>query len=154
MLGLKKTDILLLKSLQTDSTIGLAELAESVGLSRTSCWRRIKEFEEVGLIDRQVTILDPSNLGLKIYVLLSVSLKEHSSTTGAEFEEHIFSLPEVTECYSVSGDRDYVLHVLTRDMEEYADFLNLKILQHPLVHSASSSFALRRVKYTTELPIA
>jgi Lrp/AsnC family transcriptional regulator len=59
----------------------------------------------------------------------------------------------VTECFSVSGDRDYLLHIVARDMESYNDFLNTRILDHPSVHSASSSFALRRVKYTTALPL-
>ena len=60
-------------------------------------------------------------------------------------------LPEVTECFSVSGDRDYILHVVVKDMDAYNDFLNSRILKHPAVRSASSTFVLRRIKYTTEL---
>jgi len=77
----------------------------------------------------------------------------HSDQTRKEFEDHVQGLPEVMECYSVSGDRDYLMIILSRDMESYNEFLNTQILDHPSVHSASSSFALRRVKYTTALPI-
>ena len=84
---------------------------------------------------------------------LSVSMVKHSDRTRKDFEDHVQSLPEVMECFSVSGDRDYVLHIVSRDMESYNDFLNRHILDHPSVHSASSSFALRRVKYTTALPL-
>jgi Lrp/AsnC family transcriptional regulator len=77
----------------------------------------------------------------------------HSDRTREDFESHVKSLPEVMECYSVSGDRDYVLLIISRDMESYNDFLNTMILDHPSVRSASSSFALRRIKYTTALPI-
>jgi Lrp/AsnC family transcriptional regulator len=80
-------------------------------------------------------------------------MNKHSVRTRKEFEQHVQTLPEVTECFSVSGDRDYLLHIVARDMESYNDFLNTMILDHPSVHSASSSFALRRVKYTTALPL-
>jgi Lrp/AsnC family transcriptional regulator len=78
---------------------------------------------------------------------------QHSDRTRKEFEEYVEGLPEVMECYSVSGDRDYLLQIISKDMESYNDFLNTKILHHSSVHSASSSFALRRVKYTTALPL-
>ena len=78
---------------------------------------------------------------------------QHTEETRRAFEAHVETLPEVMECYSVSGDRDYVLLIISRDMEAYNRFLNRDILDHPSVHSASSSFALRRVKYTTALPL-
>jgi len=78
---------------------------------------------------------------------------EHTDANRDSFEGHVQSLPEVTECYSVSGDRDYVLQVVVRDMDAYNDFINSEILHHPAVRSASSTFALRRVKYSTTLPL-
>jgi Lrp/AsnC family transcriptional regulator len=78
---------------------------------------------------------------------------EHSDKIRNDFESHVESLPEVMECFSVSGDRDYVLQIVSRNMESYNDFLNNLILHHQSVESASSSFALRRVKYTTALPL-
>ena len=122
-------------------------------MSRTSCWRRIRDFEDTGLIQRQVALLDPKLAGFNIQVLLLVAMTEHTDANRDSFERHVSLLREVTECFSVSGDRDYVLHVVVRDMDSYNDFLNGQILRHPAVRSASSTFVLRRIKYTTELPI-
>ena len=121
-------------------------------MSRTSVWRRVRELEEAGVIEGRVALLNPKALGLQIHVLLSVSMVEHSDKVRQSFEAHVEGLPGVMVCFSVSGDRDYVLQIISRDMESYNEFLNTKILHHSSVRSASSSFALRRVKYTTALP--
>ena len=153
MQKLTKSDYRLLDALQNNTTLSQIDLAERSGMSRTSVWRRIREMEDAGLIEARVALLDPRALGLQIHVLLSVSMVQHSDRTRKEFEDYVEGLPEVMECYSVSGDRDYLLQIISKDMESYNDFLNTKILHHPSVHSASSSFALRRVKYTTALPL-
>ena len=153
-MDLSRTDRRLLKELQEDATRNQSELAELVGMSRTSCWRRIRDFEEAGLIERQVAILNPKIAGFNIQVLLLVAMTEHTDENRQSFERHVSLLPHVTECFSVSGDRDYVLHVVVQDMDTYNEFLNSQVLKHPAVRSASSTFVLRRVKYTTELPLA
>jgi Lrp/AsnC family transcriptional regulator len=153
MRELSRSERRLLDAMQKDTTLSQVDLAELSGKSRTSVWRWIREVEEAGVIDKKVALLDPKELGLQIHVLLSVSMNEHSARNRKAFEDHVQTLPEVMECYSVSGDRDYVLLILVRDMEAYNHFLNTQILDHPEVHSASSSFALRRVKYTTALPL-
>jgi DNA-binding Lrp family transcriptional regulator len=150
---LSKTDRRLLTELQQDATRNQSELAELVGMSRTSCWRRIREFEAAGLIERQVALLNPKAAGFKLQVLLSVAMTEHTDENRQGFERHVSLLPEVTECFSVSGDRDYVLQVVVQDMDRYNEFLNAEVLKHPAVRSASSTFVLRRVKYSTELPL-
>lgn len=153
MSELSPSDYRLLQALQRDLSVSQIDLAERSGRSRTSVWRRIRELEEAGLIEGKVALLNSRKLGFQIHVLLSVSMVKHSDRTRKQFEDHVQSLPEVMECFSVSGDRDYLLHIVSRDMESYNDFLNRHILDHPSVHSASSSFALRRVKYTTALPL-
>ena len=150
---LSRTDLRLLAKLQRDTTRRKSELAEIVGMSRTSCWRRIRDFEEGGVIDGQVALLNPKNAGFNLEVLLFVAMKEHSDENRRSFERHVSLLPEVMECFSVSGDRDYLLQVIARDMESYNDFLNAQILRHEAVQSASSTFVLRRVKYSTALPL-
>ena len=149
---LSASDYKLLEALQEDVSLSQIDLAERSGLSRTSVWRRVRELEEAGVIEGRVALLNPKTLGLQIHVLLSVSMVEHSDKVRQSFETHVEGLPEVMECYSVSGERDYVLQIISRDMESYNEFLNTKILHHSSVRSASSSFALRRVKYTTALP--
>jgi Lrp/AsnC family transcriptional regulator len=150
---LNSSDRRLLDAMQRNTDLSQAELAELSGKSRTSVWRRIREIEDAGLIEGKVALLNPKGLGLQFHVLLSVSMVKHSDRTREEFEAHVQRLPEVMECYSVSGDRDYMLLIVSRDMESYNEFLNREILDHPSVHSASSSFALRRIKYTTSLPL-
>ena len=150
---LTRTDRRLLAELQRDATRNQSELAELVGMSRTSCWRRIRDFEEAGLIERQVVLLNPKMAGFMLEVLVLVAMSEHTEQTRESFERHVSILPEVMECFSVSGERDYLLQVVARDMDSYNDFLNAQILRHPAVQSASSTFVLRRVKYSTELPL-
>jgi len=151
-MNLSVSDLKLLAALQKNVNISQIDLAELSGLSRTSVWRRIRELEEAGVIESRVALLNPKVLGLQIHVLLSVSMVEHSDRVRQSFETHVEGLPEVMNCFSVSGERDYVLQIISRDMESYNNFLNTKILHHSSVRSASSSFALRRVKYTTQLP--
>ncbi len=150
---LTRSDRRLLDELQRDNTRNQSDLAELAGMSRSSASRRIREFEEQGLIERQVALLDPRQAGFNIQVLLAVSMTEHTDENRQAFESHVNRLDEVTECFTVAGDRDYVLHVFAHDMESYTEFLNQEILKHPAVRSAGSTFVLRRVKYTTRLPV-
>ena len=150
---LSRADHLLLDALQSDATRSQSELAEIAGMSRSSVWRRIRDFEESGLITGQVALLNPQQAGFQIQVLLAVAMTEHTDENRQDFERHVALLPEVTECFSVSGERDYVLHVVVRDMDAYNQFLNAQVLKHSAVRSASSTFVLRRVKYTTVLPL-
>lgn len=150
---LSNSDRRLLSALQNDASRNQAELADLVGMSRTSCWRRVKDFEDAGLIEKRVALVNPKLAGLNIQVILRVTMTEHTDSNRQSFEALVSRLPEVTECFSVSGDRDYTLHVIVPDMESYNDFLNSRILKHESVGSASSTFVLRRVKYSTALPL-
>ena len=152
MTNISNSDHKLLQALQDDVTLSQIDLAERSGLSRTSVWRRVRELEEAGVIAGRVALLNPKTLGLQIHVLLSVTMVEHTDEVRQSFETHVEDLPQVMECFSVSGERDYVMQIISKDMESYNQFLNTKILHHSSVRSASSSFALRRVKYTTALP--
>lgn len=151
---LSRADRRLLDALQRDATRAQSDLADIAGMSRTSAWRRIRDFEESGLIERRVALLNPQLAGFHIQVLLAVSMTEHTDENRRSFEELVESLSEVTECFTVAGERDYVLHVVVPDMETYTEFLQSRILKHPAVRSASSTFVLRRIKYTTMLPLS
>lgn len=150
---LSRADKRLLEALQRDATQSQAELAEIAGMSRSSVWRRIRDFEDSGLIERQVALVEPKQVGISLQVLLAVAMIEHTDENRHDFEAFVGTLPQVTECYSVSGERDYVLHVVAADMDAYTNFLNQQILKHPAVRSASSTFVLKRVKYITQLPL-
>ena len=153
-INLSRSDRRLLKALQRDVTRNQADLAEEAGMSRTSCWRRMRDFEESGLIQSKVALLDPKLAGFNIQVLLLVAMTEHSDENRLDFDTHVGRMPEVKARFSVAGERDYMLQVLVHDMEAYTEFLNAQILKHPAVRSASSTFVLRRVKYSTELPLS
>ena len=150
---LTNSDRRLLQALQTDVTQSQVDLAETAGLSRTSCWRRVRELEKSGLIRQKVALLDPKLAGFGIEVLLLVAMTEHTDENRRDFESHVRGLAHVLECFSVSGERDYMLQVVAKDMDSYTDFLNSQILKHPAVRSASSTFVLKRVKYSTALPV-
>ena len=152
-ISLSPTDEKLLMALQEDVTQSQVEIAESVGMSRSSCWRRIREFEQAGLIQSKVAILDPQLAGFGLRVLLLVTMNEHNDKNRRSFESYVRKLPEVTECFSVSGDRDYVLQVISKDMDAYSNFLHSRILDQPSVQSASSTFVLKPIKFTTALPL-
>ena len=109
---LTRADRRLLSELQRDATRNQTELAELAGMSRTSCWRRIRDFEEAGLIEREVVLLNPKKAGFTIEVLVLVAMTEHTEKNRESFERHVSILPEVMECFSVSGERDYLLQVV------------------------------------------
>ena len=153
MTDLSPADFKLLAALQADADLSQQELAEIAGMSKTSVWRRVRDLEEAGIITDKVALLDARALGLNIHVMVSVSMVAHSDDVRRAFEAHVETLAPVTECYAVSGDWDYLLHVLIGDIDSYNRFLNQELLNHRSVRSASSSFALKRVKYTTRLPI-
>ena len=143
----------ILSTLQSDASISQNDLADHIGMSRTACWRRVKELRQAGIIKKSATLLDPEEIGLHLQVLLSITMTEHGEETKNNFENHVKQLPEVMQCFSISGDRDYLLHIVAKDMKDYDAFLNRYILPHPTVRSASSTFALRQVKYKTEFPL-
>jgi len=143
----------ILKILQADSSISTAEIAKQVGLSLSPCWRRIRRLEKAGIIRGRVALLDRHALGLEVTVFASVKLSEHGTLALPEFEAAIEGLPEVIECYAMTGEVDYLLHVVTRDIRAYERFLREHLLQLPTVREVHSQIALSELKYTTQLPL-
>lgn len=150
---LERIDQKILKLLQADCRLSHQEIADRIGSSSTSVWRRIQALEERGVIAARVALVDRQAVGLKVCVICNVKLNQHSDASRIDFESMVTALPEVTECYAVSGAHDYSLTVVVPDVQAYEQFLTQRVLNSPLVDSASSSFTLRTVKYTTELAI-
>ena len=146
-------DLQILRELQADAEISMQELGEKVGLSHTPCWRRVKKLEEAGVIKRRVTLLDPEQLQLSVNVFVQVSLGVQQEEALNAFEAAVQTIPEIVECYTVSGDRDFLLRVVVEDVTAYERLLKSTLVHLPEVANMSSTFALRQVKYTTELPI-
>lgn len=151
---LDRYDLHILKILQNDSSISMQDLGAQIGLSHTPCWRRIKKLEEHGVIIKQVALLNSKSLDLDVNVFVHVTLRQHHENALNRFEEAVGELAEVVECYTVSGETDFLLRVVVKDVEAYEKLLKGTLLQLPEVGNLSSTFALRQVKYTTEIPIA
>ncbi|WP_332714936.1 Lrp/AsnC family transcriptional regulator [Pelagibacterium mangrovi] len=143
----------ILSVLQSDSSQSVAEMAEKVGLSHTPFWRRLKRLEKDGVIQGRVSILDPKKLGLDITVFANVKLRQHDEETLEAFEREVAAFPEVMECYSMSGETDYVVRALVASIEEYERLLKRRLLHLPGVVAINSHFALKCIKLTTKLPI-
>ena len=153
MLSLDSFDLQILRELQADAEISMQALGERVGLSHTPCWRRVKKLEEAGVIRRRVTLLNPEalNLSVNVFVQVSLGVQQESALNG--FEAAVQAIPEIVECYTVSGDRDFLLRVVVEDVSAYERLLKTTLVHLPEVANMSSTFALRQVKYRTELPV-
>ena len=150
---LDKFDKEILRVLQQDATISMADLSQKVGLSHTPCWRRVKKMEAEGLILSKVTILNSKKLNLGVSVFIYVTLKNHDGDSLNDFEAAVQDIKEIVECHTTSGEKDYLLKVIVSSIEEYEFLLKSKLTHLPLVDHLSSTFALKQVKKTTELPL-
>jgi Lrp/AsnC family transcriptional regulator len=150
---LDATDLAILSWLQRDSSASVGEIAERVGLSQSPCWRRIQRLERSGYILERVALLNRRKLGLSLEVFVQVRFSREGAATLAEFEAAIRAAPEVVECYMLMGDVDFLLRVVTRDVEAYEKFLRTRLAVMPGVRDINSTIALSTVKATHALPL-
>lgn len=139
--------------LQEDATISHAEMAERVGASSASCWRRIKALEAAGYLTRTVRLVDAALVGRDVNVLCNVRMKSHAEPVRSAFEGFIRGRPEIVDCFSTTGEWDYLMRVAVGGVADYNDFLMRILLAHPSVATAASHFALEHTKHTTALPV-
>ena len=144
-------DLQILRILQRDDTVSAAEIADRVSLSVNACWRRIKRLQ-AEVIEKQVAILDPVKFGIGLTVFVSVRTNQHNEAWLNQFSTGVSKIPEVVEFYRLSGETDYLLKVLTRDIADY-DRVYKQIIKAAALSDVSSSFAMERIKSTTSLPI-
>lgn len=147
-----RLDRKILRLLQEDSTLAVADLAKKVGLSTTPCWRRIQKMEEDGVIRRRVALLDPGKINTKVNVFVSIRTNSHSIEWLKRFSEVVVDFPEVVEFYRMSGDVDYLLRVVVPDIAAYDAFYK-RLITRIEIRDVSSVFAMEQIKYTTELPL-
>ena len=151
--NLDETDRRILRLLQADASLSHAAIAERVGASATSCWRRIRMLEEAGVLTNSVRLVNPARIGRGVSVMLQVRLKSHASAVREDFEGFVTRRPEIMECYSMSGEWDYHLRIVVAGVEDYQAFLMNHMLNHPNVATTASHFALGSIKYVTALPV-
>jgi len=152
-MALDRYDAAILKALQREGRLSNRELAERVGLSAAPCWRRVKRLEEEGYIQDYIALVNPKKVNLQVFAFAEISLDNHHPATLAAFDEAVQQSPEILECHSVSGQCDYFLKIVARDMEAYERFLSGQLLQVKGIRSANTLFSLKRSKMTRALPI-
>jgi Lrp/AsnC family transcriptional regulator len=143
----------ILRVLQDVPEISVVDLARQVGLSHTPCWRRVRQLEESGAIQGRVVVLNPDVLGLGISVFANIRLKAHDEETLEAFEQAARGRPEIVDCFSMSGESDYLFRIVVNSIDQYEQFLKKVLLHFPGVASINSHFALKCIKKTTKLPI-
>lgn len=152
-LELDAYDRRILDLLQEDAGLSTAEIAERVGLSQSPCWRRIQRLKEEGVIRRQVTLLDRRKIGLNAQIFAQVKLNAHGRSNLTEFAEAMRGFPEVLECHVLMGAVDFMLRIVTRDIEAYERFFFEKLSMVPGIQEVNSIVALSEIKSTTCLPV-
>jgi Lrp/AsnC family transcriptional regulator len=145
MTEIDSIDRAILRLIATDASLSLNDIADKVGLTATPCWKRIKRMEETGIIKARVAVLDADKLGLPVSVFVSVETADHSADWLARFASVIAGTPEVVGAWRMSGDVDYLLHVIVPDIAAYDMFYKKLIAAVPL-RNVSSRFAMERMK--------
>ena len=153
MADLDLFDRRILAALQRDGRMTSVALAEIVHLSASQCARRVQRMEESGVILGYRAVIDPAAVGLGIAGVVSVSLEKHAKANIQEFQRQIQARPEIVECLSVTGDSDYQLRIVARDLQEFSALLMEAIVPMPGVSTTRSSIILEQVKPFAALPI-
>ena len=143
----------ILRVIQEEADLPIATIAERVGLSPSPCWRRIDRLERDGIIRKRVTLLDRRAVGLNTHVFAQVKLNAHGRAHLDEFADAIRGFPEVLECYVLMGPVDFMMRVVTPDIEAYERFFFDKLSRLPGVQEVVSTVALSEIKSTTVLPV-
>jgi Lrp/AsnC family leucine-responsive transcriptional regulator len=148
-----RTDISILRALQGNARITVAELAETVHLSTSPCWRRVKQLEADGVIAGYHAALDRRALGWGVLAFVHVAIEDHEHDTAIAFERAVASHAEIVACWSVAGSADFVLQVVAEDLDAYADFAMTTIRRLPGIKSMQTTFTLKEIKSPTPWPV-
>ena len=140
--------------LQADTTRPIQEISEAVGLSNNPCWRRIRRMEAEGLIARRVAIVDPAKLGLGATVFVTIRTNQHDSKWLKAFAKGVRNIPEIMECHRMSGDIDYFLKVVVRDIAHYDEVYQRLIHAVPGLGDVSSAFSMESLKAETAIDMS
>lgn len=147
----------ILQVLQAQGRITYDELAGAVGLSASATLRRVKRLEDSGVISAYVALLAPQRLGYALTAYINVRLEKHieshKRSPADAFAAAVQAWPEVVECSALTGEMDYLLRVLVRDMAHFSHFIMDTLLKHPSVQDCKSSFVLQQLKGTTAVPL-
>jgi len=148
-----RIDRRILDVLQREGALAVADVAARIGISTTTCWRRIQSLEQTGVIRGRVALLDRAALGLDVTIFAHVKLSTQGRDAIAAFAEAIRERPEVLDCYTTMGEWDFMLRIVTRDIKAYEAFYLDHLSKLPYVQSINSSVTVTVIKETTILPL-
>ena len=143
----------ILEILQTDASLSVSVIGERVGLSTNPCWRRIRRLEETGVIKRRVAIVDQEAIGLPLTAFVSIRTDKHNAEWLATLAKGVRAIPEIVECHRMSGNVDYVLKVVARDIAHYDQVYKRLIAEVPGLSDVSTTFSMERLKFSTALDL-
>lgn len=146
-------DLLLLTALQRDGRITNATLGEQASLSASQVSRRVQRLEEARVVSGYAALLDAHAIGLGVTAYAQIILDRHDKQRPAQFEREVAALPEVVECFAVTGEADYVLRIVSPDLTAFSDLMTKRLLTLPGVVQVKTNIALSKVKQTHELPL-
>lgn len=153
MMEIDDIDRRILSALQRKGRLSAQELSEAAGASPATCWRRLRALEDAGVVHGYAALLDREKLGLAVVAFVHVTIERQYAKAVAEIEKKIRARAEVLDCYATTGDADFTLRVIARDIADYDRFLQKFLLELPEVRQVRSAIALREIKATTELPL-
>ena len=148
-----RIDLRILEVMQQDGSLSTAEIAERVGLSQSPCWRRIQRLKNDGYIKGIVAIIDRHKLGLNMQIFAQVKMGALTDAQREKFLRSVIEIPEIQECYSLFGEMDVILKVLSTDVNWYQEFVFNTIMKQPSVKEVQSLMTLSEIKYTTSIPL-
>lgn len=152
-MAIDRYDKVILEALQKDGRISNVQLAAAVSLSESACLRRVRALEESGMIDRYAALISQSKVGLSGNVFVHIGLHREEESELAAFEGAVRDIPEVMECYLMTGEFDYLLRVVVSDMADFERLHRDSLTRLPGVARVNSSVAIRTVQKKTELPL-
>lgn len=150
---LDRVDFDILKGVQRDGRLSNAKLALQLSLSETPCWRRLKRLEEEGYIESYQANLDRRKLGFGVMAFVQLSCTEHDEATTRAFVEIIQQSDNVLSCHNTTGDADFLLQVVAKDLDDYSRFVEQTLRRLPSVSAIRSSLSLREIKSSSRLPL-
>lgn len=150
--NLDENDRRILAILQNDATRSLDSIAEELSLSLNTVWRRVRRLETDSILERRVALIDNERVGLPLTVFVAIRTDEHSADWSDTFRKTVAAIPEITEFYRLAGDVDYILKLMVADVAHY-DRVYQRLISKVRISDVSASFAMEKMKFTTELPL-
>jgi Lrp/AsnC family transcriptional regulator len=146
-------DMRIMEILQVDATRSLDSIAEEIGVSLNTCWRRVQALEKSGVLERRVALIDNEKVGLPLTVFVSVRTDEHSKEWSESFDKAVADIAEIVEFYRLAGDVDYIMKLMVANVAHY-DAVYQRLISRVKISDVSASFAMEKLKFTTELPLS